>query len=38
LVYYDSNKNSGLLAVRVIVRVWDLKSRQSRQITIVQDL
>lgn len=28
----------GLAAVKIIIRVWDLKTRQTRQVTVIQDL
>jgi prepilin-type N-terminal cleavage/methylation domain-containing protein len=38
-VNYDSSSSTGgLTAIRVTVRVWDLKTDQTRQISIVQDL
>lgn len=36
---YDSSSASvGLLAIQITIRVWDLRSQQARQITILQDL
>ncbi len=36
--YDTANANVGLLAVQITIRVWDLRSQQARQITIVQDM
>ena len=30
--------NYGLKAVQVTIRVWDPKTRQTRQVTLVQDM
>ena len=42
---YDTTKfgvagypNDGLKGVQITLRVWDPKTRQTRQITVVQDL
>jgi prepilin-type N-terminal cleavage/methylation domain-containing protein len=35
---YDSTTGSGLLAIRITLRVWDVRSLQTRQISIIQDL
>ena len=36
--YDTANPVSQIFAVQIIIRVYDLKTRQSRQITLVQDL
>jgi prepilin-type N-terminal cleavage/methylation domain-containing protein len=36
---FDSNNTaSGIVSVRIILRVWDLRSSRTHQITIVQDM
>jgi prepilin-type N-terminal cleavage/methylation domain-containing protein len=36
---FDSNNTaSGIVSVRIILRVWDLRSSRTQQITIVQDM
>lgn len=35
---YESTTGGGLLAIRISLRVWDVRSHQTRQITIIQDL
>jgi Prokaryotic N-terminal methylation motif len=45
--YYDTTKfnvvgaafpNTGLKAIQATIRVWDTKTRQTRQVTVVQDM
>jgi prepilin-type N-terminal cleavage/methylation domain-containing protein len=36
---FDSNTTwNGILAVQVVVRIWDVRTDQTRQITIIQDM
>jgi prepilin-type N-terminal cleavage/methylation domain-containing protein len=40
-IYQDSNtppNNIRVLAVQITLRIWDLKTQQSRQVTLVQEL
>lgn len=35
---FDTNSNNTCKGLKVTIRVWDVKTRQSRQVTIIQDL
>lgn len=37
-VYESSSGSGGILGLQITIRVWDAKSRQTRQLTMIQDL